>query len=198
MNNELIFRIALFVLLAGFVLHRGLTTRRNSPSPDSIVIERDESGTASRLSALLSLVALASSAIYIFYPNWVAWVGFSLPTWVRWAGIPIALIGFVLIEAAQKALGSNWSDTPVFTKEQTLSTNGPYRSIRHPIYTAFLLILSAPLLLSANWLLGLAWIIGTYVDVSSRSRYEEGLLLEQFGDDYAAYLTTSGRFLPKF
>ena len=197
MSDELLFRLALLILLVSFVLHRGYTSRKNSPSANSIVKKRDESGIANRITTLLSLIALVSSAIYIFIPSWISWATLSMPNWLRWIGIPIAVLGFLLIESAQRALGSNWSDTPVLTKEQTLSIDGPYKKMRHPIYTAFVLILSAPLLLSANWLPGLSWILSTLLDVNSRAAYEEGILLERFGEEYKNYLKSSGRFLPR-
>lgn len=197
MLDERFFRIALLVLLVSFILHRGYTTRKNSPSIEQIEKKRDESGLIPRLSGLLGLVALLSSAIYIFNPQWITWASFSLPAWLRWLGMPMALFGFYLVEVAQRALGSNWSDTPVLTKDQTLSTSGPYRRIRHPIYTAFLFILSAPMLLSANWLLGLSWILMTSLDVRSRASYEEGILLERFGSSYKNYMKGTGRFFPR-
>ena len=82
-------------------------------------------------------------------------------------------------------------------KEQTLITSGPYRTIRHPIYTAFLLILGSTLLISANWLVGLCWIGMTMLEIVSRIRFEESLMVEYFGDEYRAYMQRTGRLLPK-
>jgi protein-S-isoprenylcysteine O-methyltransferase Ste14 len=79
-----------------------------------------------------------------------------------------------------------------------LVTSGPYRFIRHPIYTAFLLILGSTLLISANWLIGLAWISMTVLEVASRIGFEEQLMLEYFGDQYLEYSKRTGRLLPKF
>jgi protein-S-isoprenylcysteine O-methyltransferase Ste14 len=78
-----------------------------------------------------------------------------------------------------------------------LVTSGPYRRIRHPIYTAFLLILGAPLLLSANWLIGGAWLAMTILEVTTRIRIEEAMMLSRFGDQYRAYMATTGRLLPR-
>ena len=187
----------MLLLLLSFVLHRGYATRTKSPSKDEIVEQREGNGVIDQITGVLALIALLASLIYIAFPHRIAWASFSLPVWARWAGIPIAVLGFGLIENAQGALGANWSDTPVLTKGQTLSTEGPYKWLRHPIYSAFLLILSAPLLLSSNWLLGFAWILMTSLDVNSRANFEEGILLTRFGDKYQRYMKETGRFLPR-
>jgi protein-S-isoprenylcysteine O-methyltransferase Ste14 len=82
-------------------------------------------------------------------------------------------------------------------KEQTLVTEGPYQSIRHPIYTAFLLILGSTLFLSSNWLIGVCMIGMTSLEIFSRIRYEEALMTEYFGEQYRAYMEKTGRLLPR-
>ena len=69
--------------------------------------------------------------------------------------------------------------------------------IRHPIYTAFILILGSTLLVSANWLIGLTWIEMTILEIVSRIHFEENLMLEYFGDQYREYMNHTGRLLPK-
>jgi protein-S-isoprenylcysteine O-methyltransferase Ste14 len=82
-------------------------------------------------------------------------------------------------------------------KEQVLITSGPYQFIRHPIYTAFILILGSALLISANWFIGLAWLGMTVLEVASRIGFEESLMLEYFGDRYRDYMKKTGRLLPR-
>jgi protein-S-isoprenylcysteine O-methyltransferase Ste14 len=196
MTTEFIFRVLLLVLLASFVIHRGLQTRRRRPRQEQVA-KKLETGSSEKIVGVLGLVALLSSAAYIFSPTLVAWAALPLPTWLRYAGVLLALAGFGLLQWAQTALSSNWSDTPVKLSHHTLTTNGPYRWVRHPIYTAFLLILSAPLLLAANWLVGLSWVAMTYLDVTARITAEETMLRETFGADFSAYATRTGRLLPK-
>jgi protein-S-isoprenylcysteine O-methyltransferase Ste14 len=82
-------------------------------------------------------------------------------------------------------------------KEQALITSGPYHFIRHPIYTAFLLILGSTLLISANWMIGTAWIGMTVLEITSRIGFEESLMLEYFGDQYREYMKRTGQLLPR-
>jgi protein-S-isoprenylcysteine O-methyltransferase Ste14 len=62
---------------------------------------------------------------------------------------------------------------------------------------AFLLILGSTLIISANWLIGLAWLGMITLEVTSRIRFEEQLMLEYFGHQYREYIKRTGRLLPK-
>jgi protein-S-isoprenylcysteine O-methyltransferase Ste14 len=125
------------------------------------------------------------------------WSALPLPLWSRWMGVAVALAGFVLLQWSQISLGASWSDTPRFMEGQKLVTRGPYRWIRHPIYTAFLLILGSLFLITTNWFIGLMWIAMTALDVAARMRAEEAMMLGQFGAPYQAYLGRTGRLLPR-
>lgn len=195
MHTETIFRIILPLLMVTFVAHRGYYVRKHGKEQNTLK-KRDE-GTVTKLAGLLGVIGFISVLAYVIKPNWLSWASLSLPLWLRWAGVGIALFGFALLQWAQNTLGKNWSDTPRMIKEQTLITSGPYRSIRHPIYTAFLLILGSTLLISANWLIGLSWIGMTLLEISSRIGFEESLMLEYFGDQYREYMKETGRLLPR-
>jgi len=78
-----------------------------------------------------------------------------------------------------------------------LIMSGPYRCVRHPMYTAFFLIGLALLLLSSDWLLGAGLIAGISAVMLSRLRNEERVMVERFGSQYRAYMERTGRFLPR-
>ena len=91
----------------------------------------------------------------------------------------------------------NWSDAPNLLEGQEMVASGPYRWIRHPIYAAFLLILGSLLLISANWCVGGLWIGMTGLDVASRIRTEETMMVSRFGERYRAYMRRTGRLFPR-
>ena len=196
MENETIFRILLPVLLIAFIVHRGWQTRRRAPKQERVANTLQEEKSSPLVSAL-GLIAMVSSLLYVVMPDWLAWAALPFPAWLRWLGVLVAIAGFALLEWAQWALGKNWSDTPVKLKDHTLAKGGPYKFVRHPIYTAFLLILTGPLLLSANWLVGLSWLSMTFIDVNERAAAEEGMLRQTFGADYDNLTKKTGRFLPR-
>lgn len=196
MNSELVFRFLLLLLLAVFVLHRGYYTRKFG-QPEAKTIRAREKSPVQRAANWLNVLALLSTAVYLVAPQALAWAALPFPEWLRWVGVGVAVLGFALLQWAHVALSRNWSDRPRLLNDQQLVTTGPYRWVRHPIYTAFLLILSAPFLLSANWVIGLLWIASTALEVAARVRYEEALLAAHFGDNYRDYMAHTGRLLPR-
>ncbi len=78
-----------------------------------------------------------------------------------------------------------------------LVETGPYRTVRHPLYTAIMLIAAGQTLLFLSLPMGVLTLIlvglATY-----RARLEEGLLRSPaaFGARYDAYMARTGRFLP--
>lgn len=196
MANAFMFRILLLSLFIGFVAHRGYYNHKFGHANEGVIKQRG-GNFDTRLANLLSVPALLATFLYIVSPAWVAWAALPFPVWLRWGGVGIAGLGFVLLQWAHQALGKNWSDTPRLLQGQTLVTNGPYRWVRHPIYTAFFLIMSATLFLSANWLIGITWIGMTALDVISRIGSEEAMLMEQFGEQYRIYSQRTGQVLPR-
>jgi protein-S-isoprenylcysteine O-methyltransferase Ste14 len=196
MGNDLIFRILMLLLLVGFAAHRGYSTRKFARPPADTLVQR-QAGWVERVASVLAILALLATLVYVLAPLWLISAALPLPAWLRWAGLGIALGGFALLEWAHVALGRNWSDTPRLLRGQALVKEGPYRRIRHPIYSAFLLILGSTLLISANWLVGGLWIAATALDISARVRFEERVLEEQFGDAYRAYAKETGALLPR-
>jgi protein-S-isoprenylcysteine O-methyltransferase Ste14 len=196
METETIFRILLPSLIVGFMLHRGYYVK-NHTKPDEATVKQREEGMASRLAGLLGLVGSLTMIAYVINPVWLSRVSFPLPTWLRWTGVGIAVFGFLLLQWAQNTLANSWSDTPRMMKEQTLITSVPYRWVRHPIYSAFLMILGSILLVSANWFIGLCWLGMTAIEVISRIGFEESLMIEYFGDQYRTYMKQTGRLLPR-
>jgi|SRR5690349_19768495 len=196
METETIFRIILAVLIFAFILHRGYYNAKHPEIKQDTLKKFDET-LPTRLAAILGIVAWIGTMAYIIQPAWLSWSTLPLPLWLRWTGVGIALTGFALLQWAQNTLGKSWSDTPRMMKEQALVIAGPYQLIRHPIYTAFLLILGSTLFISSNWLIGLAFAAMTALEIASRIGFEEALMIEYFGEQYREYMQKTGRLFPK-
>ncbi len=193
---DISFRIILAVLFVAFVAHRGYYTHKYE-ADDPARLSTHKSMLAQRVTTVLIILSPVVLLLYLVAPRWLNWAALSVGDGLRWAGLGLALAGFGLLQWAQNELGRHWSDAARLQADHQLVTTGPYRWLRHPIYSAFLLILSAPLLLSANWLVGGLWIGMTCVDVTSRIRTEEALLLARYGEVYRSYCRRTGRILPR-
>jgi len=133
--------------------------------------------------------------IYILSP-WLNFANYYLPIWVNGLGVVTFVVSLWLFWRAHDDLGKNWSPTLQIREGHTLTTNGVYRSIRHPMYTSVLLLGIAQALLLPNWLAGLAGLVSFSIAYATRIDQEEQMLLEQFGDDYSAYKKNTKRLFP--
>ncbi len=88
----------------------------------------------------------------------------------------------------------NFNMTPDPKSGARLVTGGPYRLIRHPMYTALLLITAALLAESYSLFRLVAWLM-LFVDLAVKLHYEESLLLQRY-PEYTSYLTHSKRLIP--
>ncbi len=195
-GNDLIFRILLGVILLSFVSHRAYYTRKyqiDSEDTDS----PPEPEKALRVAGVLAVLGLLGTILYIVNPSLMAWSSIILPEWMRWLGVIIALFGFGLLQRSQDTLGENWSDSPRLMERHQMVVNGPYKWVRHPIYSSFLLILGSTFLISANWFIGGTWIMMMALDINNRIEVEEQLMISRYGDQYIEYMSSTGRIFPK-
>ena len=149
------------------------------------------------LRSVLGLAFLVSLIAYVGYPQAMAWSALPLPVWVRWVGFGVGLLSLLLLFWVHHSLGENFSSTLHVREKQTLVTYGPYRWVRHPMYTTLYLLVVAFFLLSANWFIGLTGFGGLTGVVAFRLKREEEVMIEKFGDDYRNYMGRTGRFLPR-
>lgn len=112
------------------------------------------------------------------------------------AGMVILLGGLVLRGWSIKTLGDYFTGTVMVSPEQPVITAGPYRVLRHPSYTGFLLACAGVGLASANWV-GLAGIVLLpLAPFLWRIHAEESALLATLGDRYGAYAAQHKRLVP--
>lgn len=115
---------------------------------------------------------------------------------LAWLGVVFALAALAMFRLTHKALGRNWSVSLDVRERHTLVTDGVYRHVRHPMYTAFWLWAVAQALLLPNWIAGPAGLIGFGTLFFLRVGREERMMLDAFGEDYRAYMARSARIIP--
>lgn len=148
------------------------------------------------LRALAGLSGVALLVLYIWKPGSIAWAALPIPAVLRGVGAATAAIGIAGLMWVHRELGQNFSATLEIRSDQILVTSGPYRWVRHPMYTAFLLIVFSFFLLTANWLIGAIWIGALTAVLVSRIGKEDAAMEATFGDQYRAWAQRTGRLVP--
>jgi protein-S-isoprenylcysteine O-methyltransferase Ste14 len=121
----------------------------------------------------------------------------DLPTWWRWIGVGPLIAGAVMTIWGFRTLGRHFAFNVSPQEGSNLVRSGPYRWVRHPLYTAFLIEAVGISLVMASWFVGLMAVL-VWGLLASRTRLEEQKLIERFGDAYREYIAITGRFLPRF
>jgi protein-S-isoprenylcysteine O-methyltransferase Ste14 len=115
---------------------------------------------------------------------------------ITWFGVGLTALGVALAIWARAILGRNWSDKVVLKVDHELIRRGPYRYLRHPIYTGVLLAVAGTALAVGKWsgIIALLLLGTTY---SLKAMREEELLATNFGEAFADYKKQTGFFLPR-
>jgi protein-S-isoprenylcysteine O-methyltransferase Ste14 len=119
-----------------------------------------------------------------------------LPVWLRVSGAILVVAGLTILFWAQHVLGRMFSPNLELLDDHKLITAGPYRWVRHPIYSSFFVFLVGSGIITRNWLIGLVE-LAILVNMAIRIGREEKMMLERFGDQYREYMKTTGRLFPR-
>lgn len=111
-------------------------------------------------------------------------------------GILIMVTGIVLRVLAIVSLGRMFTYNISIRDGHELITSGLYRFVRHPSYTGMLITFAGYGLALNNWLSLAIAFLPVFSVMKKRIAVEEAVLLEQFGDEYAAYVKRSRRLIP--
>ena len=122
--------------------------------------------------------------------------GGDLDTWSLWLGAGLMGISLPLLYWVHQSLGAYFSARLVLQPEHTIIQNGPYRWIRHPMYSVGFLYLIGAGLLSHSLFVGVVPTFSFTLLVWLRIRDEETMLCG-LSEEYVSYMERTGRFLPK-
>jgi protein-S-isoprenylcysteine O-methyltransferase Ste14 len=191
-----------FRIVAGAILFSGVGIsayfRRKADRESGERISRQVDGTALATTIRLGgLLLWLSPLVYLINPGWMDWSKAGLPVWGRWLGVGIGLICTGLIYWLFKSIGRGITPTSATRERHALVTTGPYRWVRHPLYTVGSSFVVSFGMMADNWFIaGLGLLAFTLMAV--RTPAEEANLIAKFGDEYRAYMRRTGRFLPRF
>jgi protein-S-isoprenylcysteine O-methyltransferase Ste14 len=126
----------------------------------------------------------------------LSWRGWSFPAskLALVVGSLFLLSGSLLFSSGIFRLGANLSALPYPKPESTLIETGPYRIVRHPMYSGAIFIAFGWALVMHSWLaIGTALVIFVFFDL--KSRREEAWLKGKFAG-YVAYQQRVRKLVP--
>ena len=192
---DLVFRILLgisFLILLGI----RITIQSKVLKEERVITENKLSLVSGSIAALTTLIF---GAEYLFFPGTFRFTYvLDYPLWLRWLGVVMLIVGLIIFFQAHYHLGRNFYSLVAVKEEQKLVTSGPYRWIRHPIYTGYILTYLAGGLIASNLVLTFVPVIFFSLMIVNRIPREEAVMREEFGQDYLDFEARTGRLLPRF
>jgi protein-S-isoprenylcysteine O-methyltransferase Ste14 len=210
------------VLIVARVTHVGAPTHLNVPAlaPDKALVGHPQLTFAfvgwvifnlywefatKNASAAKSAESSASRSVHVSLVN-LAWLlvivgiqglGRFLPVSspVMAAGLAVEAAGLFVAIWARRHLGRNWSGEITIKVDHQLIRSGPYKLLRHPIYSGILAMYAGTALVGGEWLglIGLAMALFAYW---RKIRLEEANMVTAFGADYDGYCGETWALVP--
>jgi protein-S-isoprenylcysteine O-methyltransferase Ste14 len=149
-------------------------------------------------SRLAHLVPLGLAIVLLAAPPHAGWAGarFLPRAWAfYWLGVAFTAAGLGFACWARVHIGRNWSAVVTVKHDHELVQSGPYRLVRHPIYTGLLLAFFGTAIARGEWLslLAVALVLVAFL---RKIRLEEQWMAEQFPRDYPRYRATVAALIP--
>ena len=200
MSMESLFRIAFWFVFGGMIVMQVYFATRTRLDGERMAADRNaikrEGWGHAVVRAIRSLSLVAFLVLYAINPPWLVVLSVPFPDWLRWMGVALGIASFAIYAWSRATLGKEWSSPLQMRENHHLVTTGPYAWIRHPIYLALMVFMAGIALVTANWFL-VAFLVVSIADLALRIPKEEQMMIEEFGDEYKAYMQRTGRLLPK-
>ncbi len=127
------------------------------------------------------------------------WTGAAIP-WLRvqvtLAGLVVVVLGAALRWWSIFALGRYFTFEVAVRSTQSVVQSGPYRFVRHPSYTAILIMLLGVGLVLENWVSLVTLLVTGLIGLLYRIKVEELALVEGLGQPYVEYMRHTRRLIP--
>lgn len=144
------------------------------------------------------VLTVLAAALLAFRDQPLHWLEerFLPPTMMAyWLGLLMIAAGLAFAVWARATLGRNWSNTVTVKQDHELIRTGPYRYVRHPIYSGMLFAILGTAIAFGEWrgLLAFALLTGSLL---LKLRMEERFMRESFPDEYPRYRAEVPALIP--
>jgi protein-S-isoprenylcysteine O-methyltransferase Ste14 len=110
-------------------------------------------------------------------------------------GVAVLAFGLAFAIWARRVLGRNWSGIVTVKQDHELVRSGPYRFVRHPIYTGLLIAFAGTALARGEWR-GIVAVLIVLAALWRKLKLEERWMIETFGDAYLRYRAEVRALIP--
>jgi len=131
-----------------------------------------------------------------FWLAWKPWGRFPDARVAFWVGLALYVSAAILRRLCFRALGESFTGEVRVRSDQHVVQSGPYRFVRHPSYTAGILLNAGTGVMLGTWLGTLILVTLTTLGYASRVRVEERVLAAKLGAPYSDYMSRTRRFIP--
>ncbi|KAI9254732.1 hypothetical protein EDC94DRAFT_696703 [Helicostylum pulchrum] len=160
----------------------------SSRTTTTLQTSADDRGTT-RLLLIMWFMSL------IIAPFWILFMATTMSVAAGWVGL-VFIVGGISLLRWTTFVNPFYLRTMATTDDHYICTDGPYKTIRHPGYLAFLLAWIGFGLVTSNWIsFFMITILMTWAYIL-RIQAEEQMMLDRFGVDYQQYMNESYRLLP--
>lgn len=134
---------------------------------------------------VLYIPLLLPNQMLIYQPNFI----------IRAIGLLISISGYNLCYWSRKELAQNWSGKVAIQENHQLIKSGPYKIIRHPIYSGVLVLMLGTSIIIGSWL-AFIWTFFCFFGLYRKGKQEEELLMKEFGEAYNQYRKETKMLIP--
>lgn len=193
MSEHVLHLISLYAFEIGWIAFGAIFIFRKKWS-------RDKTRKSDRASLVgIAIQTLSLPAVWMF-PRRDQTAILPLGFWFQFLNtilvVAVVIVSLWMMSASLRALGKQWSLQARVLENHKLVREGPYRLVRHPIYTGMLGMIVAGGLAWSHWTGFLIALLLFGIGTAIRVRSEEKLLREQFGAQFDDYKRSVPAVLP--
>ena len=185
---------AFVIVIACWFIFAGAFILREKPSPAKDAVKAPKSWLGLALQGVAYLPVWCVHRTPMFSPfiddNHVLSIVLQI------IAVLLSISSVFLTMSAIRELGKQWSLEARLVEGHKLVTTGPYNLVRHPIYTAMLGMLIATGIVLSNWAVLMVAVIVFLIGTFIRTRFEERLLSEAFGEEFARWKSKVPGLIP--
>jgi len=190
--NETFFKISIAVLVVLFIAERIPFVRKTKKVKKTV----RKSPARERVMVLTNWFGMVFFPFIYAFSRVFDGLSMGIHDYLRIGGIAVYVFALVLLFLSHKGLHENWSMGLEIGEEHKLINTGIYSKIRHPMYTAFMLMMAGQLFIVSNWFVGMFGVCVWVLLLILRTSDEEKMLIEEFGDEYREYMKKTKMFIP--